>query len=257
MQIHESSRAREIVLANPGSLQDPSDSPEEEADAGPRNGIHLAVLAEPVAPAQPPEQPPQQGTRPSNLTPARTGIIMVSLCAAVFIAALDVTIITTSLPAISAHFGPSEAGDAYTWIGAAFNLAHSASTPLLGRLSDVWGRKPVLQTAIAVFFAGSLICAVGDSLAVFVAGRAIQGVGVAGVLTMVNVVVGDLFSLRDRGLYYGLLSVVWAFAAGLGPVLGGVFAQKLTCVCQPWPIRYHGSLLTLVRHDEDGDGAST
>jgi MFS family permease len=62
----------------------------------------------------------------------------------------------------------------------------------------------------------------------FLAGRVVQGVGASGLLTLVNVAIGDLFSLRERGFYYGLTSVVWAVASGVGPVLGGVFAQKLT-----------------------------
>lgn len=65
-------------------------------------------------------------------------------------------------------------------------------------------------------------------MGVFLAGRAVQGVGAAGLLTLVNIAISDLFSMRDRSLYYGLTSLVWALASGVGPVLGGVFAQRLS-----------------------------
>lgn len=150
--------------------------------------------------------------------------IMTSLCACIFIAALDVTIVTTALPTITAHF---KSNSAYTWIGTAFVLAHTASTPSWGKISDIWGRKPVMLVANAIFFVGSLMCAVVDDLNVFIAGRAVQGLGAGGMQTMVNICISDLFSQRDRGVYYGLTSVVWAVASGVGPVIGGAFTAKL------------------------------
>jgi MFS family permease len=111
----------------------------------------------------------------------------------VFLAALDVTIITTALPTISEHFN-SIAG--YTWVGAAYTLAEAASTPIWGKLSDIWGRKPMLQIAIAVFFTGSLLSAISVDIGMLIVGRAVQGIGGGGLLTIVNIVIGDLFSMR-------------------------------------------------------------
>ncbi|UNI17763.1 hypothetical protein JDV02_004083 [Purpureocillium takamizusanense] len=161
-----------------------------------------------------------------KLSNAQTATVMACLCACVFVSALDVTIITTALPSIAGLFA-SNSG--YTWVGTSFILAHTASTPTWGGLSDIWGRRPVILAACAVFFAGSLICAAVDSgLGSFVAGRAVQGVGAAGLTTMVNICIADMFPPRDRGLYYGLTSVVWAVASGVGPVMGGVFTSRLT-----------------------------
>ncbi|KLO98911.1 related to DHA14-like major facilitator efflux transporter (MFS transporter) [Fusarium fujikuroi] len=160
----------------------------------------------------------------SNKTLLQIATVMSSLCACVFLAALELTIVSTALPTIAAHFA-SDSG--YTWIGTSFVLAHTASTPPWGKISDIWGRKPILLVANVIFFAGSLICALVDDLAVFIAGRAIQGLGAAGMQTLVNICISDMFSQRDRGLYYGLTSIVWAVASGIGPVLGGALTDRL------------------------------
>lgn len=132
------------------------------------------------------------------------------------------TITTTALPTITGHFASSTG---YTWIGSAYLLATSASTPSWGALSNIWGRKPALLSALAIFFLGSLLAALSTSMSMLIAGRAIQGTGGGGLLILVNICTGDLFSVRTRGLVYGIESLVWAAAAGLGPVIGGVCAE--------------------------------
>jgi MFS family permease len=111
----------------------------------------------------------------------------------VFLAALDITIVTTALPSICEYFH-STAG--YTWIGSSFLLASSATIPLWGKVSDIFGRKPALLFANFVFFVGSLICAVSVSMGMLIAGRALQGAGGGGLVVLVNIVIGDLFSMR-------------------------------------------------------------
>lgn len=171
---------------------------------------------------------PASSTPKSKKSLAQIATVMTSLCACVFLAALEVTIVSTALPTIASHFA-SDSG--YTWIGTSFVLAHTASTPSWGKISDIWGRKPILLIANVIFFGGSLICALVDNLAAFIAGRAIQGLGAAGMQTMVNICISDMFSQRDRGLYYGLTSIVWAVASGVGPVLGGAFTDRVRYVC--------------------------
>ncbi|KAF2674520.1 MFS general substrate transporter [Microthyrium microscopicum] len=156
---------------------------------------------------------------------AKTAILMFALCMCVFLAALDVTIVTTALPTIAEHFHSSSG---YTWIGSAYLLGAASSTAIWAKISDIFGRKPILQTANVVFFAGSLIAALSTSISMLIAARAIQGIGGGGLITMVNVSIGDLFSMRTRGMYYGLVGFVWAIASAIGPLLGGVFAQKVT-----------------------------
>ncbi|KAK5172345.1 uncharacterized protein LTR77_003984 [Saxophila tyrrhenica] len=155
----------------------------------------------------------------------KIALIMLALCMAVFLAALDVTIITTALPTISEHFH-SSAG--YTWIGSAFLLANSASIPSWGKISDIFGRKPMLLLANIIFMIGSLVAALANSIGMLIAARAIQGIGGGGLIILVNITIGDLFSLRNRGAFYGVIGGVWAIASSIGPIIGGAFTQSVS-----------------------------
>ena len=108
------------------------------------------------------------------MTALRLLLIADSDCqTALFLAALDMTIITTALPVIAEHFEASESG--YTWIGSAYLLGCAAAVPLWGKLSDIFGRKPIILCANLVFMVGSLICALSVSLGMLLVGRAVQG----------------------------------------------------------------------------------
>ncbi|KAF2806873.1 uncharacterized protein BDZ99DRAFT_363040, partial [Mytilinidion resinicola] len=169
---------------------------------------------------------------PTGITdekPARSklkvALIMFALGLAVFLAAIDITIITTALPTISEHFH-SSAG--YTWIGSSYLLASAASTPIWGKISDIWGRKPILLIANIVFFIGSLIAGLSINIGMLIAARAIQGIGGGGLIVLVNICISDLFSMRDRGAYFGIIGGVWAVASSLGPIVGGAFTEKVS-----------------------------
>lgn len=161
----------------------------------------------------------------ASRTRLQTSIIMVCLCASVFLAALDTTIVTTALPTISEYFH-SSAG--YTWIGSAYLLANAASIPSWGKVSDIWGRKPVLLCACSVFFIGSTLAATSVNIGMLITARAIQGIGGGGLLVLVNICISDLFSMRNRGQYFALVGMTWALASALGPILGGVFTEKVS-----------------------------
>lgn len=155
----------------------------------------------------------------------KIALIMTALGMATFLAALDVTIITTALPTISEYFH-SSAG--YTWIGSAYLLGNASSVPLWGKISDIFGRKPILIAANILFMIGSLIAALANSIGMLITARAIQGVGGGGLVTLVNICISDLFSLRRRGAYFGIIGGVWALASAIGPVIGGVFTEKVS-----------------------------
>ncbi|KAH8624069.1 Efflux pump [Alternaria alternata] len=149
----------------------------------------------------------------------------VALCLSIFLVALDTVLIPTALPTISRSFRISDS--VYAWTGSSYLLANASSVPFWGKLSDVFGRKPVILAANAVFLGGSILCAISKSSSMLISGRVVQGLGGGGVVVLVHVCVSDLFTIRDRSFYMGTVGAVWALASALGPVLGGVFAQRL------------------------------
>ncbi|KAF3063205.1 hypothetical protein CFAM422_010012 [Trichoderma lentiforme] len=173
----------------------------------------------------PPAQGPPADEPEAGRTKVETFLVIFALCLALFLAALDMTIITTAIPTISNHFG-SSAG--YIWIGSAYLLGNAAFVPTWGKISDIFGRKPTLIVSVAIFWIGSLLCAVSTSMGMLIAARAIQGVGGGGTIVLPNICISDLFSMRKRGMYFGILGMVWALASAIGPILGGVFTSKVS-----------------------------
>lgn len=206
-----SSSRQGSVREKAASAANPDDAVKTANDAAPRS------LREPDSAAtQPgPSEESGQGAAPEEgRTKLQTGIIVAALCSAVFLAALDVTIVTVAIPTISEDFN-SSAG--YTWIGSAYLLANAATVPAWGKFSDIFGRKPILLTAVLIFWVGSLICGLSRNMAMLIVGRAIQGIGGGGSLVLVNITISDLFSMRKRGVYLGFVGLVWAVAGGFGP----------------------------------------
>lgn len=168
----------------------------------------------------------RQESRADAFSKFRITIIMFSLCMALFLSALDVTIITTALPTIARDYKASSSG--YTWVGSAYLLANAAATPLWGKFSDIWGRKPMLVLANIVFMIGSLVAALSQSIGMLVGARVIQGLGGGGLIILVSIAISDLFSMRDRPKYYALVGLTWSVASGVGPIIGGVFTEKVS-----------------------------
>ncbi|KAK8034237.1 hypothetical protein PG993_009232 [Apiospora rasikravindrae] len=162
----------------------------------------------------------------SHMRAFKRRVLMFSLCLALFLAALDITIVATALPTITRELGANAAE--YSWIGSSYLLASTSSGPIWAKMSDIFGRKSALLAANLLFMAGSLIAALSRTVGMLIAGRAVQGLGGGGLTVLVSIVISDLFELKDRAKYYGMTGMVWAVAAALGPVLGGVFTQKLS-----------------------------
>jgi EmrB/QacA subfamily drug resistance transporter len=177
----------------------------------------------------PPSDTPKDGSSAgepeAQRTRLQTTLIVTALCIALFLAALDMTIITTAVPTISAHFHSTTG---YVWIGSAYMLGSAALVPTWGKLSDIFGRKPIILTAVTVFWIGSLLCAVSRSMGMLIAARAIQGIGGGGTIVLPNICVSDLFSMRNRGFYFGVFGMTWALASAIGPILGGVFTSQVS-----------------------------
>ncbi|GAM88163.1 hypothetical protein ANO11243_061940 [Dothideomycetidae sp. 11243] len=164
-------------------------------------------------------------TTASTKSKVRTVAVMSGLFATLFIAALNATIVSTAVPTISAELR-SAAG--YAWIGGAYILANTTAAPIWIKLSDIFGRKIVILSAVGLYFVATILCATSLSMRMLIASRALQGVAGGGLIQLVYVIVSDMFSMRDRSLYLGCLEVMWAIAGGTGPVLGGFFTERVS-----------------------------
>jgi EmrB/QacA subfamily drug resistance transporter len=158
------------------------------------------------------------------LTPAEIRTILMSLMLSMFLAALDQTIVATALPTIGRQF---QDVTNLSWVITAYLLASTSVAPVFGTLSDIYGRRAMIIVALSLFIAGSVLCAVAPNMGILIAARALQGLGGGGILPIVQTVISDLVTPRERGQYQAYFSGVWVAAGVGGPVLGGFFAEHL------------------------------
>ncbi|KAK0726514.1 major facilitator superfamily domain-containing protein [Apiosordaria backusii] len=186
----------------------------------------IALNNEPITISPSPAPVPQDASPAvSSMSKRDITLLLTPLCLSVLLSSLDLTILTPSIPSIVSDFASPQG---YIWIGSSFILAHTASTPIWGAVSDIFGRKPIMLLSQAIFFFASLLCALAENMHSLIIGRAWQGVGASGMGMMVNVIICDSFSMRDRGLYLAVTSGVWALGSAIGPVIGGVMSTRLS-----------------------------
>lgn len=164
----------------------------------------------------------------------RFWIIFASLMAVAILTALDMTIVSSTLPTIVRQLPASSVSA--SWITStfllpttAFLLTTTAFQPLMGGLADILRRRSALICAILFFLLGSIIAAVSPTILVLVIGRGVQGIGGGGIQALVEIIISDLTTLKERGIYVGLISLVFAVASFIAPVLGGVFSEHNWC----------------------------
>jgi EmrB/QacA subfamily drug resistance transporter len=149
-------------------------------------------------------------------------LLMAGLMTGMLLAALDQTIVGTALPTIVGELG----GIAhYSWVVTAYLLASTASTPLYGKISDLYGRRPVFLFAIGTFLVGSLLAGLSQDMTQLIVTRGIQGLGAGGLMTLAFTIISDVLPPRERGRYQGLFGAVFAVASVAGPLTGGYFAE--------------------------------
>ena len=151
--------------------------------------------------------------------------MLASVMAAMFMIAIEATIVSTAMPQIAGQLGDLHL---YSWVFSAFLLTQTATTVVFGKLADLYGRKPVLLVGIAVFLVGSVLCGCAWSMPSLVAFRLLQGAGAGAIQPVGITVVGDLYSVQERGKIQGYLASVWGVSSVLGPLAGGLIVQHLS-----------------------------
>jgi len=149
--------------------------------------------------------------------------VLVAVIASNFMIAIEATIVSTAMPQIAAQLGGLQL---YSWVFAAFLLTQTATTVVFGKLSDLKGRKVVMLAGIAIFLAGSLLCGFATSMPALIAFRLVQGVGAGAVQPVAMTIVGDLYSVHERGKVQGWLASIWAVSAVLGPLAGSLIIVR-------------------------------
>src|SRR5215475_12940067 len=193
------------------------------ADCHSLPGAIATELAEPPIQVMAiPDAPPIAPRAPLTQSEVRT--ILMSLLLTMFLAALDQTIVATALPTIGRQF---QDVTNLSWVITAYLLASTAVAPVFGTLSDIYGRRAMIITALSLFIAGSVLCALAPNMTVLIFARGLQGLGGGGILPIVQTIISDIISPRERGQYQAYFSGVWVAAGIGGPVLGGVFAEHL------------------------------
>ena len=167
------------------------------------------------------ESPAVPGAQMSHreILEALSGLLL-----AMFVAMLSSTVVTNALPRIVTDLNGSQSG--YTWVVVATLLAMTATTPIWGKLADLFSKKLLVQGALVIYTAGSLVAAFAPSMGVLIGGRVIQGLGVGGLTALVQVVIASMVSPRERGRYSGYIGAVFGLATVSGPLIGGLVVDS-------------------------------
>jgi EmrB/QacA subfamily drug resistance transporter len=171
-----------------------------------------------------PKAKTESGAPARALTHPEIKAIVIGIMLTMFLGALDQTIVATALPTIGRRF--NNLND-LSWVVTAYLLTGTASTPLYGKLSDIYGRRGVMLTAIGIFIAGSVACAMATSMTGLILARALQGLGGGGLMALAQTIIADIITPRERGRYQGYIGAVFAVSSVGGPVLGGFLTEHL------------------------------
>nr|WP_295973158.1 MDR family MFS transporter [uncultured Bacillus sp.] len=148
--------------------------------------------------------------------------VLASIMLAMYMGAIEGTIVSTAMPAIAGDLGDFSL---YSWVFSAYLLMHTVTVLIYGKLSDLYGRKPVINVGITVFIIGSLLCGLAKSMTMLIVYRLVQGLGAGAVTSIATTIVGDIYSKEERARIQGYLSSVWGVSAILGPALGGILVS--------------------------------
>ncbi|MBF8281714.1 MAG: drug resistance transporter, EmrB/QacA subfamily [Anaerolineales bacterium] len=155
----------------------------------------------------------------------RVVVITAGLMLSLFLASMEITVVATAMPTIVSQLGGLAA---YSWVFSAYMLASTTTVPLYGKLSDLYGRRPIYALAIGLFLVGSLLCGQARSMSQLIAFRAVQGLGAGGLIPLAFIIIGDLFTFEQRAHMQGVFSSVWGVSSLVGPLLGGFLVDRVS-----------------------------
>jgi EmrB/QacA subfamily drug resistance transporter len=155
----------------------------------------------------------------------RTLVITIGVMLSLFMASMESTVVATAMPTIVSQLGGLSG---YSWVFSVYMLASTTTVPVYGKLSDVYGRKPVYATAMLLFLIGSLLCGFSQSMGQLIAARVVQGLGAGGLLPLAFIIIGDLFTFEQRARMQGVFSGVWGVSSVVGPLLGGFLVDRVS-----------------------------
>lgn len=161
----------------------------------------------------------------STKRPKGFWLVVLSLMLTLFLASLDVTVVSTAIPTIAREL---DALNEISWLSTGYLLTATALFPVYGRLSDIFGRRETILFSIATFLVSSIICAVAPNATVLIVGRALQGVGGGGIEALVATIVSEIVSPAERGKFQGLTGAVFGLSSIIGPLIGGLFTEKVS-----------------------------
>ena len=158
---------------------------------------------------------------------SRNRIILVTagIMLSLFLASMESTVVATAMPTIVGQLGGLEH---YSWVFSAFMLASTTAVPLYGKLSDIYGRRNLYASAMALFLIGSIWCGFATSMTSLIFARALQGIGAGGIMPLAFILIGEMFTLEQRAKMQGLFSGVWGVSSIVGPLLGGFLVDQLS-----------------------------
>lgn len=151
-------------------------------------------------------------------------LVLASVMVGMFLSAIEATIVATAMPSIVADLGGFSL---YSWVFSAYLLTMATTVLIFGKLSDIYGRKPIYMTGILIFLCGSTLSGFSTSMNMLIISRFIQGLGAGALMPMATTIVGDIYTKEERAKIQGYLSSVWGISAVSGPLLGGFFVDVL------------------------------
>lgn len=155
----------------------------------------------------------------------RTMVIVAGIMLSLFMASMEATVIATAMPTIVAQLGGLSI---YSWAFSAYMLTSTTTVPIYGKLSDIYGRRGVYAVAMGLFLVGSVLCGMAQSMEQLIIFRGLQGIGAGGVMPLVFIIIGDIFSFEQRAKMQGFFSGVWGVSSIVGPLLGGFLVDQIS-----------------------------